>query len=70
MYTFAGETILDPFLGSGTTALAAMETGRRSIGVELNVEFLPLIRERLGLDGRPGDSKQPPEKSVVIDPLC
>lgn len=47
MYSFAGETVLDPFLGSGTTTLAALETGRSSIGVELNADFVPVIREKL-----------------------
>jgi len=50
MYSFADETVLDPFLGSGTTTLAAMETGRRSIGVELNPDYVPLIRKKLGVD--------------------
>lgn len=47
MYTFAGETVLDPFMGSGTTALAAAEEGRNSVGYEINREFEGLIRERL-----------------------
>lgn len=47
MFTFVGETVLDPFLGSGTTSLAAMQTGRNSIGYEINKDFLPVIREKL-----------------------
>lgn len=47
MFSFAGETVLDPFLGSGTTSLAAARNGRASIGVEINEEFEGLIRERL-----------------------
>jgi site-specific DNA-methyltransferase (adenine-specific) len=49
MFTFEGESVLDPFLGSGTTTLAAEETGRSSIGYEINADFVPEIRERLGL---------------------
>lgn len=49
MFTFVGETVLDPFLGSGTTSLAARNLGRNSVGYEMNAEFLPLIREKLGL---------------------
>ena len=49
MFSFAGETVLDPFLGSGTTVLAARELGRSSIGYEVNPDFLPVIRQRLGL---------------------
>ncbi|HPG39830.1 MAG TPA: DNA methyltransferase, partial [bacterium] len=47
MFTFSGETVLDPFLGSGTTSLAAMMTGRSSIGYEINKDFLPVIKEKL-----------------------
>lgn len=47
MFSFAGETVLDPFLGSGTTTLAAMRLGRNSVGYEINEEFEPLIRERI-----------------------
>jgi len=47
MFTFEGETVLDPFLGSGTTSLAAMKLGRSSVGFEINKDFLPAIQERL-----------------------
>ncbi len=39
MFTFYGETVFDPFMGSGTTALAAKHLGRNSIGYEINPEF-------------------------------
>lgn len=47
MYSFWGETVLDPFMGSGTTALAAALEGRNSIGYELNEEFMPLIERKV-----------------------
>ena len=47
MFTFEGETVLDPFLGSGTTSLAAMRLGRNSVGYEINGEYLPVIRSKL-----------------------
>jgi DNA modification methylase len=50
MFSFVGDTILDPFLGSGTTCLAARNLGRNSIGYEINPEFASVIREKLGLD--------------------
>lgn len=50
MFTFVGDTVLDPFLGSGTTSLAAKELNRDSIGYEVNADFLPLIREKLGFE--------------------
>ena len=49
MFSFEGDTVLDPFLGSGTTTLAAGRLGRNSIGYEINEQFLPRIREKLGL---------------------
>jgi len=49
MFTFVGDTVLDPFLGSGTTTLAARNLQRDSIGYEINEEFLPVIKEKLGL---------------------
>jgi DNA modification methylase len=40
MFSFVGDTVLDPFLGSGTTAMAAWQTGRNSIGVEVDTAYL------------------------------
>jgi site-specific DNA-methyltransferase (adenine-specific) len=48
MFTFAGDTVLDPFLGSGTTILAAKNLSRNSVGYEINGDFLPFIKERVG----------------------
>lgn len=47
MYTFAGDVVLDPFIGSGTTAIAALQTGRRYIGVDLSKEYCELARRRI-----------------------
>lgn len=46
MYTFWGETVLDPFLGAGTTCIAAALEGRNSIGYEINPAYEALIRQR------------------------
>ena len=48
MFSFIGDTVLDPFLGSGTTSLAAKNLNRNSIGYEINEDFLPIIKEKLG----------------------
>lgn len=53
MFSFAGETVLDPFAGSGTTSLAAMKLGRNSISYEINKDFLPLIKEKLSTVNNP-----------------
>ena len=48
MFTFVGDTVLDSFLGSGTTTLAAKNLSRNSVGYEINGDFLPIIKERIG----------------------
>lgn len=52
MFSFAGDMVLDPFLGSGTTSLAARKLDRNSVGYEINPDFLPLIKEKLGIEHR------------------
>jgi site-specific DNA-methyltransferase (adenine-specific) len=47
MFSFIGETVLDPFAGSGTTALAAKNLERNSVGFEINPEFIPFIKTKL-----------------------
>lgn len=49
MYTFVGDTVLDPFLGSGTTVKTALSLHRNAIGYEINEKFLDIIKEKLGL---------------------
>lgn len=47
MFSIQGDTVLDPFLGTGTTTLAALASGRNSIGFEREEELGPVIRERI-----------------------
>ena len=49
MFSFVGETVLDPFAGSGTTAKIARELGRNSISYEINPEFIPIIETKVGM---------------------
>ncbi|MBI2438302.1 MAG: thermonuclease family protein [Lentisphaerae bacterium] len=49
MFSFSGETVLDPFLGSGTTALAARNLGRNSVGYEINGGFISIIKDKLNI---------------------
>ncbi|MEN3038350.1 MAG: DNA methyltransferase [Candidatus Kryptonium sp.] len=49
MFSFVGDTVLDPFLGSGTTLKVALEINRNGIGYEINPNFVPIIEEKLGL---------------------
>ena len=48
MFSFVGETVFDPFLGSGTTSLAAKNLDRNSVGYEINKEFTTIIKDKLG----------------------
>lgn len=50
MFSFIGETVLDPFLGSGTTTKVANNLKRNSIGYEINKKYLPVIKEKAGID--------------------
>ncbi len=47
LYTFAGEMVLDPFMGSGSTALAALQTGRHFVGYDVDADFVDLARKRV-----------------------
>lgn len=47
MFSFVGDTVLDPFLGTGTTAIAAALWGRNSIGVEIDPEYFGYATKRL-----------------------
>ena len=46
MFSFVGDTVLDPFLGTGTTSVAAAWAGRNSVGVEVDQEYVELARSR------------------------
>src|SRR5215813_11699799 len=47
LFSFAGDTILDPFVGTGTTSVAALKCGRNSIGVEIEPKYVRLAERRL-----------------------
>jgi len=47
MFSFTGDTVLDPFMGTGTTLLACARSGRNAIGVELEPEYIAIARRRL-----------------------
>lgn len=47
LFSFYGDTVLDPFMGTGTTAEAAIELGRNVIGFEINPEYLELINTKI-----------------------
>jgi DNA modification methylase len=47
LYSYVGDTVLDPFIGSGTTAEAAVKTGRRYVGYEINEKYVDVARARM-----------------------
>jgi len=51
LFTIGGQTVLDPFIGSGSTAIAALRTGRSCIGIEINSEYIKIAQKRLSEAG-------------------
>ncbi len=58
LYSFKGDIILDPFMGSGQTAIAAIRTGRKYVGYETSREYTELARKRIGVELSTGRSDQ------------
>src|SRR3989344_3536696 len=52
LFSYDGETILDPFAGSGTTMKLARNLGRNSIGIEIKKSLIPIIKEKVGFNGQ------------------
>jgi site-specific DNA-methyltransferase (adenine-specific) len=61
LYTYSGEVVLDPFMGSGQTALAALQAGRRFVGYEVDESYVRLAEDRLhrAEGGMPLDANSP-----------
>ena len=47
LFSFAGDTVLDPFAGTGSTSIAAMNTGRNSIACDIEPKYLALTKKRM-----------------------
>lgn len=54
LFSYIGDTVLDPFCGSGTTMKMARELGRNSIGIEIKKSLLPIIKTKIGFNGQAG----------------
>ena len=52
LFSEPGQVVLDPFLGSGTTAVAAVRTGRACVGIEINPDYITIAEERLQTEER------------------
>lgn len=66
LFSYAGETVLDPFVGSGTTMKIARMLGRNSIGIEIKKSLLPIIKKKLGFDGQLSLENQDDTFEVII----
>jgi len=52
LFSYVGETVLDPFAGSGTTMKVARLLGRNSIGIEIKKSLIPVIKKKLVFEGQ------------------
>ena len=52
LYSFENDIILDPFMGSGTTAIAALKNKRRFVGYDVSEEYIKIANERIASVGR------------------
>jgi len=52
LFSYVGETVLDPFVGSGTTMKVARQLGRNSIGIDIKKSLIPIIKKKLGFEGQ------------------
>lgn len=50
LFSYKGETVLDPFMGSGTTLKVAHQLGRKCIGYEIDIELLDIVKEKLDIN--------------------
>lgn len=68
MFTKKGMTVLDPFVGSGTTIFAANKLGRCGIGIDLNPEYRKIFLQRMeGVELVPGTEYKVGDSSKVLD---
>jgi site-specific DNA-methyltransferase (adenine-specific) len=72
MFSFTGDTVLDPFCGSGTTMVAALQTGRNSIGVEIEPEYCRMAARYLKAENSDlfAPARLQFEKTTFTDNAC
>ena len=66
LYTYRGDLVLDPFLGAGSTAVAAVRTGRRYCGYDTDPAYVELARERVAAEPAPSPTERPPLAAKVV----
>ncbi|ROL56119.1 site-specific DNA-methyltransferase [Bacteroidetes/Chlorobi group bacterium Naka2016] len=66
LFSYKGETVLDPFVGSGTTMKVSRQLGRNSIGIEIKKSLIPIIKKKLGFEGQLNLDNQEDTFEVII----
>jgi DNA modification methylase len=69
MFSLLGETVLDPFAGSGTTLKVALDLGRSAVGYEIQPNYIPLIREKLGVNSLIAPDVQIRTRATALPPV-
>src|SRR4051812_42089142 len=69
LYTKEGDTVLDPFVGSGTTAVACLQTGRHCVAIERDVQYAKIAQERVQelLNRHTRSPEEPPAEEIKGD---
>lgn len=65
LFSYKGETVLDPFMGSGTTLKVALSLGRNAVGYELDLELADTVKEKVGINQMDLTGKKP-EFEIII----
>lgn len=66
LYTYEDDVVLDPFLGSGTTAVAALRTGRRYVGYDIDAEYCKIAEKRIANEPLIEPEKPPVKKASTV----
>jgi len=67
LFSFKGETVLDPFMGSGTSLKVAITLERNAVGYELDLELLDTVKEKIGINQPDLTGKKPDFKIIIRD---
>lgn len=70
MFSYVGDTILDPFVGSGTTTKAAIDLRRNSVGIELNSDFRSIIESKISATQTKWEVEGKNVNERIIRPHC
>lgn len=69
LYTYKDDLVLDPFMGSGTTLVAARRTARRGIGFDLDPDYVEIARSRVAQESKPHQQPDAPRRSPQRRPV-